>query len=333
MVQQTTKLGGTASDVTVGRVALGPDPCPRRAMLRGHQGRDRRAPARDEMFLNSGEFYAMDMKTGNLEMLARFYERYPEYAEKTFLSVKGAIRDRAPDCSAASLRASVDNILRALGPIKKLDLFQPARIDHRVPVEEMMQTLAALVKEGKFAHIGLSECSADTLRRAHKVHPVTAVEIEVSPFSFEEKTKAVIAAAGELGVSVIAYSPLGRGIIAGKIKSAADLEEGDIRFRYSRFKEENLKGNLPIVEALEGMAKNKGITVAQLCIAWVAAQGSSVIPVPGSSKATRTLENLQAGEVVLSPTELTELTETVAKHGVKGDRGAGLTDEQMHYWG
>jgi len=340
MVQQTTKLGGTASDVIVGRVAHGlmmmtwiPTPVPDEQCFEAIKAGVDALPAGTKMFLNSGEFYAMDMKTGNLEMLSRFYAKYPEYADKTFLSVKGAIRDRAPDNSAASLRQSVENIQRALGPIKKLDLFEPARIDRKVPVEDMMQTLVTLIKEGKFSHIGLSECNADTLRKAHAIHPVTAVEIEVSPFSYEENQKKVIATAAELGISVIAYSPLGRGFLAGKIKSAADMQEGDIRFRYSRFKDENMKGNLPIVEALDAMAQSKGITVAQLCIAWVAAQGSSVIPLPGSSKATRTLENLEGGDIVLTAGELKELSEIIAKYGVKGDRGMGLTEEQQHYWG
>lgn len=109
-------------------------------------------------------------------------------------------------CRAASIRQSVDNIQRALGPIKKVDLFEPARIDRKVPIEELMETMTALVKEGKFSHIGLSECSADTLRKAHAIHPVTAVEIEVSPFSYEENQKKVIATAAELGISVLAYS-------------------------------------------------------------------------------------------------------------------------------
>ncbi|KAF7367470.1 Aldo/keto reductase [Mycena sanguinolenta] len=353
MVKQTIKLGGTASDVTVARVAHGlmmmtwiPTPVPDEQCFEAIKAGIDALPPGAKMFLNSGEFYAMDMQTGNLEMLARFFEKHPGYAEKTFLSVKGGINRevRGPDNSEDKLRASVDNILRALGPHKKLDLFEPARIDRKVPVEDMMRTLSALVKEGKFTHIGLSECNADTLRKAHAVHPVTAVEIEVSPFSFEDRTRAVIDTAAELGgvgycvfVSVAYsqywFSPLGRGILTGKIKSAADLQEGDIRFRYSRFKAENIEGNLPVVDALEELAKRKGVTVAQLCIAWVAAQGPSVIPLPGSSKATRTLENLEAGDIVFNKAELDEMSGIIEKYGVKGDRGMGFTDEQQHYWG
>ncbi|KAJ6573802.1 aldo/keto reductase [Mycena vulgaris] len=340
MVQKTTKLGGTASDVAVGRVAHGlmmmtwiPTPVPEEQCFEAIKAGIDALPAGTKMFLNSGEFYAMDMRTGNLEMLSRFYTKYPEYANKTFLSVKGAIRDRAPDNSPESIRSSVENIQRALGSVKKMDLFEPARIDRKVPVEQMMQTMVTLIQEGKFSHIGLSECNANTLRKAHAIHPITAVEIEVSPFSYEENQKKVIATAEELGISVLAYSPLGRGVLAGKIKSSSDLQEGDIRLRYSRFKEENLKHNVPIVDALEAMAKTKDITVAQLCIAWVAALGPSVIPAPGSSKSTRTMENLEAGDIVLSAEELKEMDEIITKHGVKGDRSVGLTDEQMHLWG
>ncbi|KAJ7508514.1 aldo/keto reductase [Mycena galericulata] len=332
MVQQTTKLGGTASDITVGRVAHGlmmmtwiPTPAPEDQCFEAIKAGIDALPAGTKAFLNSGEFYAMDMKTGNLEMLSRFYAKYPEYADKTFLSGKGAIRNRAPDNSS-----------RALGSIKKLDLFEPARIDRKVSIEDTMKTLSALVKEGKISHVGLSECNANTLRKAHAVYPVTAVEIEISPFSYEdseENQKKVIATAAELGISVIAYSPLGRGVLAGKVKSAADMEGRYLRFRYSRFKDENLKHNLPTVDKLDAIAKAKAITVAQLCIAWVAALGPNVIPVPGSSRSDRTLENLRAGDIVLSADELREINETIAKHGVKGDRAGGLSDEEAHLWG
>ncbi|KAJ7294084.1 aldo/keto reductase [Mycena rebaudengoi] len=338
MVAKSTKLGGT--DVAVARIAHGlmmmtwiPTPVPEEQCFEAIRAGIDALPKGVKMILNSGEFYASDLGTLSLERLARFYAKYPEYADRTFLSVKGALVNLAPDCSAESLRKSADNIQRALGPVKKFDLFEPARIDSRVPVEDMMRTLAGLVKEGKFAHVGVSECGAETLRKAHAIHPVTAVEIEISPFSYEENQKAVIATAAELGISVLAYSPLGRGFLTGRFKSSADLQEGDFRTQYSRFKEENMKHNLAIVDALEAIAKRKGISVAQLCIAWVAALGPHVIPMPGSSKATRTLENLEAGDVVLSAEEMEEIGDVIGRYGVKGDRAMGLSDEQMHHWG
>ncbi|KAJ7159013.1 aldo/keto reductase [Mycena crocata] len=340
MVQKTTKLGGSASDVTVSRVAHGlmmmtwtPTPASDDQCFEAIKAGIDALPAGTKAFLNTGEFYAQDLGTANLEMLSRFYAKYPEYANKTFLSVKGALKNLNPDCSPESIRKSVDNIQKVLGPIKKMDLFEPARIDRNVPVEDMMQTLVTLVKEGKFAHIGLSECNADTLRKAHAVHPITAVEIEISPFSYEENQKKVIAAAAELGISVLAYSPLGRGLLTGKLRSSADIGEGDFRAHLTRFKEDNMKHNITIVEAFDALAQRKGITVAQLCIAWVAALGPGVIPLPGSSKSSRTLENLQGGDVELSSDELKKMNGIIAEYGVKGDRSFGLGDEKFYLWG
>ncbi|KAJ7151721.1 aldo/keto reductase [Mycena filopes] len=315
MVQQSTNLGGTASNVSVGRVAHGlmmmtwiPTPVPDEQCFEAIKAGIDALPAGTKMFLNSADFYAQDLGPANLEMLSRFFAKYPEYADKTFLSVKGAIKDRAPANSPENIRASVERSQKALGPIKKIDLFQPARVDH---------------SEGKFAHVGISECHADTLRKVSALHPITAVEIEISPFAYEENQKKVIATATELGISVLAYSPLGRGVLGGNIKSQADLPEGDMRHRFTRFKDaEILKHNLTIVEALEKIGKAKGVTVAQLCIAWVAALSPRVIPLPGSSKATRTLENLEAGDIVLSTEELTTINDTLATLGA-----------QVHLWG
>ncbi|KAJ7743828.1 aldo/keto reductase [Mycena metata] len=341
MVQKTTKLGGTASNVSVARVAHGlmmmtwiPTPVPDEQCFEAIKAGIDAVPAGTKAFLNSGEFYAADLSTANLEMLSRFYAKYPEYADKTFLSVKGALKDFSPDNTEEGIRRSVENSQKALGSIKKIDLFQPARVDPNVPLEQWMQTLSTLVKECKFSHIGLSECNANTLRKAHAIHPVAAVEIEISPFAYEENQKKVIATATELGISVVAYSPLGRGILGGNIKSATDLEEGDIRHHFTRYNnQEILNHNLKIVDALGALAKKKGVTVAQLCIAWVASLGPSVIPVPGSSKSTRTLENLEAGDIALSAEELAAFNDTLAKLGPKGDRANGKSDEQLHHWG
>ncbi|KAJ7282315.1 aldo/keto reductase [Mycena rebaudengoi] len=337
-ISQSTKLGGTASNVTVARVAHGlmmmtgiPKQVPEEQCFDAIKAGIDALPAGVKACLNSSEFYAMDFGTLNLELLSRFYAKYPEYADRTFLSVKGALNTKvlAPDSSPEKLRESVENIQRALGSIKKMDLFEPARVDPKYPIEDTMRILSGMVKEGKFAHIGLSECNADTLRRAHAIHPVTAVEIEISLFSYEEKTKRVLATSAELGISVLAYSPLGRGILTGKV----NIEEGDWRNRMTRFKEENLKHNLTIVDALAVIAKTKGITVGQLCIAWVAALGPNVIPLPGSSNASRTLENLEAGEVELSVTDVKEMNDVIEKYGVKGDRQMGLPEEKLHLWG
>jgi pyridoxine 4-dehydrogenase len=140
---------------------------------------------------NAGEFYGPNLGPANLELLSRFYSKHPEYADKTFLSVKGGLAagSMSSDGSPANLKRSVDFIVEKLGPNKHLDLFQCARVVADPPVEDVMKTLLGFIKEGKFDHIGLSECSADTVRRANAVAPVAAVEIEVSPWSYEEETK------------------------------------------------------------------------------------------------------------------------------------------------
>ncbi|TFK29154.1 aldo/keto reductase [Coprinopsis marcescibilis] len=340
-VAQTAKLGGTASSIQVGRVGHGlmmmtwtPNQVPDEQCFEAIKAGVDALPAGTKAFLNSGEFYGQNFSTSNLELLSRFYAKYPEYADKTFLSVKGGIdwSKRGPNGSLEYLRKSVDNILKVLGPNKKLDLFEPARIDSSISIEELIQNLVVLQKEGKFDHIGLSEVKAETLRKAHAVHPIAAAEVEISPWSYEQRTKDLISTAKELGVAVIAYSPLGRGFLIGQIKSVADLPEGDIRGHLTRFKEEYIKHNLAIVHELTAVAGKIGVTPAQLSIAWVKCLGPHVIPLPGSSKASRTLENLRAGDVQLSGKDLDEINAVIERNEIKGDRYSGQSEEEAHLW-
>ncbi|KAF8190412.1 NADP-dependent oxidoreductase domain-containing protein [Mycena galopus ATCC 62051] len=238
MVVNTTHLGGTATNVVVGCISHGlmmmgstPESTDEVCFASIKAGVDAQ-PAGAKMYLNSGEFYSKTWGPENLDLLNRFFTKYPEYADKTFLSVKGAMAGMAPDCSMENLRKSVLNIQSHLGPHKKLDLYQPARIDPKIPIEDIMKNLVVLLKEGHFSHIGLSECSAETLRRANAVHPVTAAEIEVSLWAYEPETKKVIETARELGISVQAYSPIGKGFLAGKFASPTDLP-GTQLFQYA----------------------------------------------------------------------------------------------------
>ncbi|KZO95691.1 aldo/keto reductase [Calocera viscosa TUFC12733] len=276
----TTHLGGSAAQVQVGKVGHGlmfmtwrPVPVPDEQCF----GSMRTSLEHGVNFFNSGEFYGMNPGEANLDLIRRFLDAYPQHAEKMFVSVKSASPAAEP-----ALRQSVANIRAHLGA-KKLDLFQCARVDRDVPIEGAMQMLEKLRGEGLFDHIGISECSANTLRRACKVAPVAVVEIEVSPFAYEEETKAVIAAAAELNVAVAAYSPLGMGFLMGAIKSRSDLEQGDLRAHMDKWSEANFDNNLRLAEALQAIARERGITPAQLCIAWVSSLGSHVIPIPGSS--------------------------------------------------
>ncbi|KAI0061091.1 aldo/keto reductase [Artomyces pyxidatus] len=329
MVTKTAKLGGNASDVVVAKTAHGlmmmtwkPTPVPDEEAFAAIKAGIDSLPPNTKMILNSGEFYAAEFGPGNLELLSRFFEKYPEYADKAFLSVKGGIKLRQlhPDSSPENLRRSVDYINEHLHGKKSLDLFECARVDKNYPLEDTLKVLQGLAEEGKFKYIGLSEVSAATIRRAAAVVPVAAVEIEVSPWSYTQETKDVIATCAELGIAVVAYSPLGRGFLTGQIKKPDDFEEGDFRKTLSRFKEENMRHNFAIVDALKAIADKKGITPAQLSIAWVSSLGPHVIPLPGSSNSKRTLENLAGGDVDLSADELAAIAKVLETHEVKGGR-------------
>lgn len=342
-VQTTTTLGGTASHVKIGKVAHGlmmmtwtPKPVPDDICFAAIKAGCDELPEGTKMLINSGEFYANDFGPGNLEMLSRFFEKYPEYADKTFLSVKGGskFKQMIPDSSPENLRRSVTAINAALRGKKHLDLFECARVDHNVPIEDTIRSLKSLIDEGLVDHIGVSECSAETLRKANAVHPIAAVEIEVSPWSLEDETKKVIATAAELGVAVVAYSPLGRGFLTGQIKSIDDLPEGDMRRRFTRFnKEEYFKHNLALVDALKNIAEKKGVPVASLTIAWVSSLGSHVIPLPGSSNAARVIENTRAADIKLTEEESSQVWDIINSYEVKGDRYYGADPKAMHLWG
>ncbi|KAI9566194.1 NADP-dependent oxidoreductase domain-containing protein [Boletus coccyginus] len=329
MTRVTTNLGGTTSDVVVGKVGQGlmmmtwtPVPVPDEQCFEAIKAGIDALPPGARMFLNGGEFYCHNLSTTNLEMIARFFEKYPEYVDRTFLSIKGGnlpgqlVSDGSPE----NLTRSVNLVNEKLRGTKRLDLFQCARVDPNVPVEVSIAALAKLKSEGKLDHIGMCECSAETLRRGHQVHPISVVEIEISPFSYESQTRDVIATAKELGVAVAGYSPLGRGFFTGQIKRPEDVPEGDFRRHMPRFQEDSLKHNFAIVDALTEIAKKKNITPAQLSIGWVSSLGSHVIPLPGSSHAKRTLENSAGGDVVFTATELQEINQVIENADVKGSR-------------
>ncbi|KAI0818943.1 aldo/keto reductase [Irpex lacteus] len=295
-IKNITTLGGTASNVKVAKVAHGlmmmtwtPTPVPDEQCFEAIKAGVDLLPPGVKMMLNSGEFYAQDFGTANLELLSRFFEKYPEYADKTFLSVKGGLDMSSGHLdfngSLEGLKRSLNKCNAALRSKKHIDLYELARVDNNRPIEEVIRNCKTLVDEGLFDHIGLSEVNAETLKRANAVHPITAVEIEVSPWSIEEETKKVLATAAELGVTVAAYSPLGRGFLTGQIKTLDDLPQGDMRSRFTRFNNpEVFAHNLKLVDNLKAVAEKKGVTPAQLTLAWVAnLHPRLVVPIPGSS--------------------------------------------------
>ncbi|KAM5530264.1 hypothetical protein V8D89_016074 [Ganoderma adspersum] len=339
MITATTKLGGTATNIVVAKVAHGlmsmtsVTPVPDEQAFESIKSGIDALPEGVKMMLNSAEFYGHGWTTGNLELLARFFEKYPGYADKTFLSVKGgAVGFGKISGKADDLRNSVDKSIAALRGTKKIDMFVPARVDPEVPIEDTVGYLVELLREGKFDHIGLSECRADTMRRGHSVYPISVVEIEISPMSYEEETKKVLAASAELDIAVAAYSPLGHGLITGKIRGAGDLPAGSWMRDLTRLKDENLPANLRLIDAIHAMAAKKNCTPGQLSIAWVGALGEKVIPLPGSTRKERTLENLQAGEMALSKEDLDEFAQILDTNPVKGDRYFGDAVD-LKLWG
>lgn len=182
---------------------------------------------------------------------------------------KPAVRGDAPYVKEAC-QASLDRLNTDV-----IDLYYQHRVDDKVPIEETVQAMAELKKEGKIRYLGLSECSADTLRRAHAVHPIAAAQMEYSPFALEIESSQTdfLKTARELGVKIIAYSPLGRGFLTNTIKSRADFDEGDNRLNHPRFSEEHFGENLKLVQLLADIGSKKGCTPGQLALAWVSAQG------------------------------------------------------------
>lgn len=275
-------------------------------------------------FLNSGEFYGQPDPTLGLKLLARFFAAEPSYADKVFLSVKGGSRpDFSPDGSLEGLRKSVlhiNEVLGSHGATKHMDLFEPARLDKSVGIEQVMKNLLVLRDEGHFTHIGLSEVSAETLRTASKVGPVAAVEFEYSLWALDAETNGLLSATAELGITAIAYSPLGRGFLTGSIKKRSDIPSGDLRLLLDRFSAENFDQNLRLVEDLTRFAEGKGVTPAQLALAWILAQADNVMPIPGSTRIEGVKESLEALEVKLSAEELKQVRRILDSHTIVGGR-------------
>ena len=221
----------------------------------------------------------------------------------------------------AWVREACDASLKRLG-IDMIDLYYQHRVDDKVPIEETVKAMAELKKQGKIRYLGLSECSARTLRRAHAVHPIAAVQMEYSPFALEIESSQtdLLKTARELGVKIIAYSPVGRGFLTGTIKSRDDIAADDTRARHPRFSEEHFSENLKLVETLGGIAAKKGVTPSQLVLAWVLAQGDDFIPIPGTKRLKYLEENAKATDVKLSDAEVKEVRTEIEKVG--GGKGA-----------
>ncbi|WP_121012028.1 aldo/keto reductase [Saccharothrix australiensis] len=245
-----------------------------------------------------------------------------------FVATKFGIRREADrrwsDSSPEYARAACDASLRRLG-VDAINLYYAHRLDGRTPVEDTVGALADLVRAGKVRHIGLSEVSAATLRRAHAEHPVAAVQSEFSLWTRDVVTDGVLAAARELGVALVAYSPLGRGFLTGALRDREGLAPDDFRRVNPRFTEENLAANLPLLAAVHAVAGRCGATPAQVALAWVLAQGRDVLPIPGTKRLAYLRENLAAAEIALSAADVAALDAAFSPDKVHGDRYPAAT--------
>jgi aryl-alcohol dehydrogenase-like predicted oxidoreductase len=242
-----------------------------------------------------------------------------ERRDEVFLATKFGIRlepaadggapKRSIDGSAEYVRAACDASLERLGT-EHIDLYYQHRVDPDTPIEETVGAMAELVAAGKVRYLGLSEASAQTIRRAHAVHPITAVQTEYSLWTRDVEDE-ILPTLQELGIALVAYSPLGRGFLSGRFSSPEELDEGDFRRNGPRFTGENLVANRELAERVRELAAEKGLTPGQLALAWVLHRGKHIVPIPGTKRVLYLEENLGAADVELSEAEVQRIAEEV----------------------
>ncbi|RSM71434.1 aldo/keto reductase [Amycolatopsis sp. WAC 01375] len=219
---------------------------------------------------------------------------------------------------AAYVRQSCEESLRRLN-VDHIDLFYQHRVDPNTPIEETWGALAELVQEGKIRYAGISEAGAETIRRAHAVHPVTALQSEWSLWTRGIEGE-ILSTVRELGIGVVPFSPLGRGFLTGSVTSVKDLPADDMRRGLPRFAEGNFERNMAIVEALRALAEQKGVTAGQLALAWVQAQGDDVVPIPGTKRRKYLEENAAAAELELSEVDIEAIEKAAPAEAIAGER-------------
>jgi aryl-alcohol dehydrogenase-like predicted oxidoreductase len=245
--------------------------------------------------------------------------------EKIVLATKfGILFDREKGISGVNgkpeyVRQAVEASLKRL-EIETIDLYYLHRVDPETPIEETVGAMARLVEEGKIRHLGLSEASAETLRRASRVHPITALQSEYSLWTRDVEENDVLAVCRELGIGFVPYSPLGRGFLSGAIKKFEDMEADDWRRTNPRFQGENFDKNLQLVEKLEEIAREKQVAASQLALAWVLAQGQDVVPIPGTKRVRYMEENAAATEIILSQEDLAAIEDVFPTGAATGLR-------------
>ncbi|OQE80566.1 hypothetical protein PENNAL_c0045G10389 [Penicillium nalgiovense] len=219
------------------------------------------------------------------------------------------------------VKVACEKSLKRLG-IESIDLYYCHRVDGVTPIEKTIEAMVELKNQGKIKHLGISECSAATLRRAYAVHPIAAYQVEYSPFALdiESSTADILATCRELGIAVVAYSPVGRGILTGQIQSFSDIPENDFRRMLPKYAPEHFPKILELVQGLRDVANNHGSTPAQVAIAWLLAQGSDIIPIPGTKSIKNLDENTDSAFLNLTDTELHDIRALIARTEVSGSR-------------
>ena len=250
-------------------------------------------------FLDTAELYGPET---NEELVGR---AIAGRRDEVVLATKFGVRPTGVDGSPENVRRSIEGSLSRLGT-EYVDLYYQHRMDPGTPIEETVGALAELVQEGKVRHIGLSEAAPETIRRAHATHPITAVQTELSLFSRDVEQE-VLPTLRELGIGLVAYSPLGRGFLSGRFTSPEELDADDWRRTQPRFQGENGRRNAELAQRVQAIAEQRGITGAQLALAWVLAQGDDIVAIPGTKRRSRLEENVGALDVQLSADELAEI--------------------------
>ena len=271
-------------------------------------------------FLDTADIYGMG---ANEELVGQAIRGR---RDKVVLATKfGIVRTNNPQARAVNgrpeyVRAACDASLKRLG-LDTIDLYYQHRVDPQVPIEETVGAMADLVRAGKVRHLGLSEAASETIRRAHAVHPITALQTEYSLWSREPEEE-ILSTVRDLGIGFVAYSPLGRGFLTGQIKRYEDLAPDDWRRTVPRFQGKNFQRNLELVRRVEEIAQEKRCTASQLALAWVLAQGDDIIPIPGTKKRSYLEQNAAAVEITFSAEELRRIEEVVPRGAASGLRYA-----------
>jgi aryl-alcohol dehydrogenase-like predicted oxidoreductase len=278
-----------------------------------------RALERGVNFLDTADMYGMGR---NEELVGRAVKGQ---REKFVIATKfGNVRDpvnaqfRAINGKPEYVRAACEASLKRLG-VDHIDLYYQHRVDTDTPIEDTVGAMAQLVNDGLVRYLGLSEAAPATIRRAHKVHPISALQTEYSLWSREPEDE-IIPTCRELGIGFVPYSPLGRGFLTGRFKSVTDFSEDDFRRHGPRFQGENFEKNLELVKKVEAMAARKACTPGQLALAWVMAQGQDIVPIPGTKRRAYLEENVTAISVLITPEDLAELERIAPKGAALGDR-------------